>query len=168
MKLHAFSKDKISTFAPKHRVFKISYALVAVIAGFVGYQTVHFSSAQSLPSNTVEVKMSKPSYQVGEVVRFTISNNLKGTVYITNNCPNEPLTVFRQQQGAWAQIHDTATNSDKCLNEPRTYPVASGTQLSATYIFWPKLFSSPGHYRITVPVEGFDSGPSAEFDVVPL
>lgn len=158
-------KVQLSRFTPQHRVFKYSYGVVAILMGIVGYQTVHYSSAQSLPSNQVELQMSKPSYSVGEVVRFTLTNNLPQAISVTNNCPNEPLTVFKQQQNAWLQIHATAANSDKCLNEPRSYSVLPKGQVSATYIFWPSLFSAPGHYRITAPIEGFDNGPSAEFDV---
>jgi hypothetical protein len=157
---------RLQKFAPRHRFFKVSYVVAAVLTGIVGYQTVHFSSAQSLPSNSVQLQTNKQSYDVGEVVRFTLINGLSGAISVTNNCPNEPLTVFRQQQGGWIQIHDTAVNTDKCQNEPRSYTIVSGGQVSATYIFWPKLFNSPGHYRITAPIEGFSNGPSAEFDVV--
>jgi hypothetical protein len=157
---------QFSRFTPRHKFFKASYAVIALLAGFVGYQTVHYSSAEKLPSSDVQLQMSKPSYTVGEVVRFTIINNLSEPVYITNNCPNEPLTVFKQQQNAWLQVHDRARDADKCLNEPRSYAVLPKAQLGATYIFWPKLFNTPGHYRITAPIEGFDNGPSAEFDIV--
>lgn len=158
--------QSMKRFVPHSHIFKVWYAVVIVLAGVVGYQTVHGTSAQSLPSNKVQLQMSKQSYKVGEVVRYTIVNGLTNAILVANNCPNEPLMVFRQQQGTWVRIHDTATNSDKCLSEPRSYAIVPNAQVSSTYLFWPKLFNTPGRYQIVAPVEGYANGPSAEFEVV--
>ena len=151
---------------PRNPLFAGSYIAVALMAGYVGYSMMHTSSAAPLNSGQVQLLLGQYRYQVGETPRFTIINNTSQTISVTNNCPNEPLRVERQTAQGWVAVHDTFAHSEKCVNEPRSYRIVPKAQVSASYAYWPKIFANPGHYRITVPIEGAGDGPAAELDVV--
>lgn len=151
---------------PRNPLLVGSYLAVAVMAGYVGYSTMHTSSAAPVESSQVQLLLGKYQYQVGETPRFTIINNTSQAIVVANNCPNEPLKVERLTGKGWEAIHETFANREKCAHELRSYQILPKAQVSASYIYWPKLFITPGHYRITVPIEGAADGPAAELDVV--
>lgn len=157
---------RFQALMPRRPVFAVAYGIVAVMAGVVGYNTIHSSSAAPLATSQVQLLMSQNTYYIGEIPRFTIVNGSSQTVTVANNCPNEPLTVFRQEGQSWIQLHQTFANDSKCVNEPRAYAIVPKAQVSASYAFWPELFATPGHYKVVAPLAGHDAGPQAEFDVV--
>jgi len=141
------------------------YLLVAALVGVVGYQLLSYSQAEPLPASGLVLTVEKFQYKPGETVRFTLRSNLDQTVYITNNCPDQPLEVYRNENGQWQQLH-SATDAAKCQGEPRSYPVAPHAEVSATYRYWPDLFTQPGHYRLQAPIEQYQDKPTVEFDVL--
>lgn len=141
------------------------YAAVFALISLVGYQASTYIFAESTPSQ-VSLSLEQTSYAVNEPIRFTILNNSDRAVSVLNNCPGEPLEVYRQQDAQWLRIHQNADPS-KCVGAPRHYTIAPQSKVSATYNFWPSLFEEPGRYRIVAPIEPGGERPLAEFDVRP-
>lgn len=153
---NAVSKYRYKLMAP--------YVLVFFALGAVGLQLTNLSSAETLPDGAVEISVANPNYKLGDIVKFTISNQTQSSVFIANNCPGEPLEVYRQEAGQWQQIQASA-DASKCGNEPRSYEIATKATVSATYRYWPELFDKPGRYRLVAPLEGYDTTPSVEFTI---
>ena len=147
------------------RVFLVPYIITFLLIGFVGLQLMGASSADPLITDGVTLTTSKRSYAVGENVRFIIDNQTTAAVSVTNNCPDVPLNVYRQEAGKWQQLHES-TDEAKCFNAPRSFEIASKAQVSASYIYWPGLFSQPGHYRLEALLEQSSASLTTEFDVV--
>ena len=152
-------------FGRAKAVFYMPYAVVFILVGVVGWQLLGTSSAATNGAADVTLELSKSSYSVGDVVRFTIRNSSAAEVSVANNCPDVPLEVYLWQTGEWVRQHDSADDS-KCLNAPRSYAIAPQGFASASYIYWPKIFAQPGHYRIVAPIEQQTAKPSVEFNVV--
>lgn len=141
-------------------------AAFAVLAG-VGYQLTTSLSAQTLTSGSVTVTTDKLVYRAGDEIRFIITNDTPTTVYILNQCPAEPLEVYRQEGSGWRQLHDEAVYTSKCDGEPRQFAVKpDGGTASATYRYWDNLFTVDGRYRIVAPLQGLTDRPSTEFTIV--
>ena len=146
-------------------VFAVPYLVVFAVAGIVGLQLLRSSSAAPLSGGAIQITVGQPSYTAGQTIRFTIRNDSESTISVPNNCPDAPLEVYRLEQSGWQRQHAYA-NDDKCINAPRSYSVASGSSVSATYIYWPELFAQPGRYRLVVPLLQNLTKPEVEFDVV--
>lgn len=141
-------------------------AAFAVLAG-VGYQLTTSLSAETITAGSVTVSTDKVVYRLGDTVRFTIKNDTSTPVIISNNCPSEPLEVYRQVEGQWVRLRDEVAFDSKCQGEPRQFTVRpSGGTASATYCYWDNLFDQPGRYRIIVPLLGLQDRPQTEFNVV--
>ena len=139
------------------------YIAIFLMIGLVGYQASTYLFAETT-TGKMELTVEQPVYNRGEPVRFTLHNHSSSPVYVINNCPGEPLEVYRQQAGQWQRIHERA-NDAKCQGAPRQYPIAAQSRVSATYNFWPGLFDEAGRYRIVAPVEPTGDRPVAEFEV---
>jgi hypothetical protein len=141
------------------------YAVAFVALIIVGYQLLKSSSPESLDQSGVGLTTSKPQYAIGENIKYTIVNSTKAPVYVANNCPGEPLQVYRMENGRWSRLHSSVDKS-KCVNENRTYEIAAESQVSSTYRYWLNLFSIPGQYRLTAPIEGSEYSPTVIFTVI--
>jgi hypothetical protein len=120
-----------------------------------------------LPSGHIELEMSKTAYQVGETVEFTVRNHFPTTVYVTNHCPQEPLSVYRWEEEKWVELHDIAQGGEStCTSQERN--VAIPTENSRTYNFsnWPNLFKEPGVYRIALVVDHYTEIPFQDFVIL--
>ncbi len=120
---------------------------------------------RSLPAGQIRLSVPYSKYLVGETVTFTIKNNFNSAIYLTNDCPAEPLYVYRQENGAWVRIHDTAAASD-CPTESRQIEVAANGSVSGSFAPWHNLFNTPGKYRVVAYVEYYDALPYQDFEVV--
>lgn len=144
------------------------YVVILALAGVIGYRTsVSIFAAPIVSGGLVRLSVDQPQYSLGQTVRFTLTNDSPKPISVINNCPNEPLEVYRQQAktGQWQRIRDTA-DAAKCANAPRQYVIAAGAASAASYRYWPDLFAAPGRYRIIAPIEQYDDRPAIEFDVV--
>jgi hypothetical protein len=102
---------------------------------------------------------------VGETISFTITNNYNSPLYVLNNCPNEPLAVYRLQDSSWVRQHDTAS-LEECPTEDRQVSVAANAVTSGDFSAWHNLFSQPGKYRVVAYVEYYNALPYQEFEVI--
>ena len=140
-----------------------------LIAGFIiGGANIAASQVRThtLPTGDVTLSISYSKYVVGESVAFTIKNNYNSSISILNNCPAEPLAVYRQaSDGSWIRQHDYASYGG-CSTEQRQVSVAAGQSITGSFDPWQNLFVNPGKYRVVAFVEYYNALPYQEFEVV--
>lgn len=143
------------------------YALAFVLVAGVGFQLTTNLLAEEVQSGDIILTTNKKVYEVGEEIRYTVVNNTSAAIAVANDCPEEPLDVYHEVDGQWQQIHDSATVSAKCDSGPVQYSVGpNGGSTSATYRYWPSLFSQAGKYRLLAPLAATGEQPQATFTVV--
>ncbi len=148
------------------RIFWIIFWLVLLgLLIYGAYQVAATMQMRSLPTGQIQLIVPYSKYLVGEPVTFTLKNNYNSSIYLTNSCPEEPLNVYRLENGTWIRIHDTASISD-CSNEQRQIEIAANGSVSGSFTPWHHLFSTPGTYRVVAYVEYYDALPYQDFQVV--
>lgn len=154
------------TYATKARLISMSLP-IAVVLGFVlvGYHNTRSLFALSNAPAGVSLYVDQAQYHVGDDISVTIANASSTPISITNNCPNQPLAVYREENGAWVSL-SAAASITKCTGEPRNYTIPADRSLSTDYQYWPTLFNQPGHYRIVAPIDSYSSGPSVSFTIL--
>ena len=152
--------------------FKLSLFWVVVyilIAGFIiGGANIAANQVRThtLPTGDVTLTVLYSKYVVGESINFTIKNNYNSSISILNNCPAEPLAVYRQaSDGSWIRQHDYASYG-ACSTEQRQVSVAAGQSVTGSFDPWPNLFVNPGKYRVVAFVEYYNALPYQEFEVI--
>lgn len=125
----------------------------------------HHVDHNVLPAGKVRLTMSQQRYKMGDSVVFTVSNDFTKTVYVTNNCPTEPLAVYRWDGKTWLRVHDRVPQSE-CPDQSRQVPIRAESSVSSSYDNWQHLFATPGIYRIAVPVDGYDDYPYQDIEVL--
>lgn len=159
--------ELLYTHHPGH--FRIIWLLVYVIiavALVVGLlEAASRIKTHTLPVGQVQLSVPYSTYVVGETVSFTIKNNFNSTIYIANQCPSEPLNVYRWDVGSWVRIHDQAAQSD-CASEQRQVTIPPHGTQSGSFGPWHHLFNQPGKYRIVAYVDFYDALPYQDFDVI--
>ncbi|HEY4161009.1 MAG TPA: hypothetical protein VGM08_03020 [Candidatus Saccharimonadales bacterium] len=115
---------------------------------------------QTPPADAVSLNLPRHSYTVGEPVVVTLSNTSGNVLHVANHCPNEPLSVYRVENGGWKALHTTAPAA-KCIGEPSDYILPAHSSLSINYAPWQGLFSQPGTYCIYA-----TTGPAAHGSMV--
>jgi hypothetical protein len=154
------------TYARKVKI--VSYLLPLIIVAFfakVGTNATHSLFAQTPPTDQIALTLPQSQYKVGQDVIATLANSSATDVYVVNNCPNEPLTVYRQENNTWVAIFESA-NSSKCVGEPSDYKIPAEHSVRVDYKYWPTLFSKPGTYRIHANIEPSSQGPTIDFTVI--
>lgn len=141
------------------------YCLVIVSIVFVVVIVADQIKTHILPTGQVKLTVPYSKYLVGETVSYTLKNNYNSSVYIINNCPSEPLAVYRLEKDKWIRQHDQASKSE-CAGENRQVSIAAGDSISGNFAPWHHLFSQPGKYRLVAVVEHYNSLPYQEFEVV--
>lgn len=129
------------------------------------YQLIGHIQMRSLPVGQIQLIVPYSKYLVGEPITFTIKNNYNSSIYLSNDCPAEPLMVYRQENSAWVRINDTASISD-CPTESRQIEVSANSSVNGSFAPWHNLFKQPGKYRIVAYVEYYDSLPYQDIEVV--
>lgn len=150
-----------------HILWVIFYVAVFVVVGIFAYKLYDEHKEDSLPAGSITLSTNKTKYQVGEVVKFKVTNHFPTTIYVANTCPSEPLDVYIWQNKKWQQISAIARNPDsKCYGQPRRIAVAPNSSLSYSYKEWPDLFAKPGVYRIIMKVDHYEGVPFRDFKVL--
>lgn len=140
--------------------------LVVIIACCVSfYQVAAHIRTHSEPVGKMELIVPYTKYLIGEDVSFTLKNGYNGTVYVTNNCPTEPLLVYKLTDGKWVRIHDEA-NESECSTQDREIAVPPNGEVSGSFAKWKNLFSTVGKYRVVAFVQYYNSLPYADFEII--
>lgn len=137
-----------------HLLWVILYLLLIGGATAFGAHLYEKNDQDVLPSGSIELLVSKTKYQLGEVVEFTVVNHFPTTIYVTNQCPGEPLNVYRWQDKKWIQIHDTSKDEGgECSSQERDVGIMPEGSRGYNFKDWPNLFKNPGVYRIAMLVQ---------------
>jgi hypothetical protein len=138
--------------------------MVAISLGWFWHEADSIRT-HTLPVGNIQVSLPYSKYLINEPISFTVKNNYNSPVYFANDCPQEPLSVYRLTGSSWIRIHDTA-RFGACPQEDRRIVVPAYGQVQGNFAAWPKLFNQPGHYRIVAYVEYYATLPYQDFDVV--
>lgn len=106
---------------------------------------------QKLGEGTLGIATTKENFSRGDTITVQLKNNTKEVIQIPNECPNEPLTVYRFSEDVWKQI--AATPKITCAD---TKPITIEPDKTVTikYDKWSRaLFSNIGKYKIGVTLE---------------
>lgn len=109
-----------------------------------------------LPSGKIELTVGKTKYQLGETVTFSVTNNFSVPIFVTNNCPQEPLDVYEWTGTKWTALHDRAKDNSECYSEERNVEIPAGGVRGYDFEDWPNLFTKPGVYRIATKIDHYD------------
>ena len=152
-------------YITKVRIIRAALPVAAIVcSALLGYDATRSMFAQTPPPTNITMVANQNVYAPGQDVTVYIKNASQKSIFIPNKCPNEPLAVYRQEHGAWVQIH-AAADSAKCAGAPRIYEIAAGRAVAVDYSDWPSLFSQSGTYRIVALLQSYDSGPTVSFTV---
>lgn len=158
----------VKSFIKKiHLLWIIFYFLL--IGGTVSFGSNLYEkyNEDQLPDGNIELLINKTKYQLGETVEFTVINHFPTTIYVTNQCPKEPLNVYRWQNQKWIQIHDEATSEDsECYSQERNVGILPENSRSYNFKDWPNLFKEPGVYRIAMTVNHYGDLPFQDFVIL--
>jgi hypothetical protein len=148
-------------------IWAIVYAALAVMFMLGLYWTAQRIRTHTLPVGSIQLTVPYSKYLVGETVSFTIKNNYNSPVYLLNHCPDEPLEVYRLENGQWVRQHDEASLDD-CPDERRQISVPANGLVSGSFAPWRNLFKQPGKYRVVAFVEYYNALPYQDFEVIAL
>lgn len=111
---------------------------------------------EQLPDGNIELLTNKDKYQLGEKIEFTVINHFPVSIFVANQCPNEPLNVYVWQGKEWTQIHDSAKDTAECYTEDRNVEILPEKIRNYDFSDWPNLFTGPGVYRLAMVVDHSD------------
>lgn len=141
--------------------YVLLFGLVIILLYWVGDQF----RTHTLPVGMIQLSVSQAQYVVGQPVVFTVTNNLNTSVYATNECPTEPLDVYKLVNHQWQRQSDT-TDVQSCQNEQRQVATPANGSVTGSFASWPQLFKSPGTYRLVAVINNYNGLPYIDFNVV--
>lgn len=148
-----------------HLLWVVFYLLLIGGTVALGENLYERHSQDVLPEGNIELLVSKTKYQVGETVEFTVVNHFPTTIYVTNQCPGEPLNVYRWENKKWTQVHDTDKDG-VCSDQERNVGIMPEGSRGYNFKDWPNLFKEPGVYRIAMVVQHSDDVFFQDFTVL--
>lgn len=147
------------------RFWIVFYCILIVGAGFVLYRAANTIRLHSLPTGTVQLHVPYSKYLVGETISFSIENRFNSAIYVTNDCPNEPLAVYKKEGEKWVRQHDK-TSVDNCPSQERQITIPANSTVNGSFAPWKALFNKPGTYRVVAYVEYYNALPYQEFEII--
>lgn len=150
-----------------HILWVIFY--VALFSGFIYLSAKVYNehNEDKLPSGHIVLSVGKTKYQLNDKITFKIQNNFPNTIYVINNCPEEPLNVYRWENNEWKQIHDTAKDKNSnCYKQPRQIAIGARSSIEYDFEDWPNLFKKPGVYRLVMKLDHYDDLPYQDFVIL--
>lgn len=147
---------------------KTANILQYIVIFLLVYLTLNFFLApnKDLPSDTgadFDV-FTKKEYSQDDLISIQVRNNTDQETVIANECPDEPLDVFKKDKGEWVQIKHTRENG--CESTSDITLQAKG-ETAVNYRGWNhSLFGETGTYKVAVTI-GDKSYESNEFEIKP-
>lgn len=126
---------------------------------------LHQFQTYAIPKGSLSLTTPYATYLVGEPITFTVTNNYNAPIYLPNECPHEPLSVYRYTNNTWQRQHATSNQKD-CPATGTQIKVLPGSSQSGNYNAWQTLFSQLGKYRIVAYVDYFNSTSYQDFEVI--
>lgn len=113
-----------------------------------------FKSCQNEPpvivddKNPIVITSSKNDFSRLETIKIDVQNNTKEEIVIKNNCPSEPLKVYRYENGEF--INKTVSPKLNC-KDAQDYTVAPGKKTQILFDNWSyALFNEMGRYKTEI------------------
>jgi hypothetical protein len=149
----------------KIAVWSVFYTVI--LGGFAYYMYTISKDVNTygFVNGSIQVATSQAKYTVGDTISYTLTNNLASPITLVNNCPQEPLHVYKWENSQWQRIHDTA-GSGACDSAQKQITIASGQAINGSFANWKNLFAQPGIYRVVAFASNYTQLPYADFQVV--
>lgn len=119
-------------------------AIMLIFRGCSGNSTLD----TTLTNNGLGIAVLNSEYKMDDLVTIQLQNNTKDPIQIQNDCPGEPLDVFRYENGEWNQLK-ISPKINCATTEP--YIIQPGEDLKLNYNSYNHaLFGNIGRYKISV------------------
>lgn len=150
-----------------HALWVLFYLILFSVLIYISVRAYNKHNDNSFPSGHIVLSVGKKKYQLEEKITFKIENNFPSTIYVTNNCPSEPLHVYKWVGKKWVQIHDTAKDKNSnCYKQPRQIAIGARSSIQYDFEDWPNLFKNPGVYRLVVKLEHYKDMSFVDFVIL--
>lgn len=150
-----------------HTLWTLFYVVLFSVFIYISVRAYNKHNENSLPSGHIVLSVGKKEYQLKEKITFKIENNFPNTIYVNNNCPEEPLNVFKYEDNKWKQIHDTAKDKNSnCYKQPRQIAIGANSSIKYDFEDWPNLFKNPGVYRLVMKLDHYKDMPFEDFVIL--
>ena len=137
--------EKLNNFLKNVVIFTAAFLLINYVMQSCS------NPEQQLATNAGNISFltDDNEYSRRQTVSATIINNTSDTITIPNECPNEPLSVYRYQNNEWVQKSSSPTIDCKNAIEVN---IATEQEYQFTYDNWNReLFAEMGRFRIEFP-----------------
>lgn len=134
--------NKFNKFLKNALIFLIIFVIVNYIFQyFQGDKKEELLNAGNFIFETTDTEYSRR-----QVVTVSLTNNTKEPIIIPNECPNEPLTVFRYENNEW--IKKTASPELNC-SLSKDITIQPDKKIKIAYDNWNHtLFNDMGRFKI--------------------
>jgi cyclophilin family peptidyl-prolyl cis-trans isomerase len=123
-----------------------------------------FERFRSLPADAAEIVLSKESYEVGEEIIFGVQNRTDKVIMVDNECPYEPLEIYRWNDSRWEHIKAQA--KVECRTGDQEIVIEPHSLVGSTFLPWSKIiFNETGKYRLELKIHGFANVFYKEFEI---
>lgn len=148
------------------RILAWTFFYIVIFIGFLItiYWQANKVNTLQFPQGEILVSTSKTKYTVGDTINYTITNKLVNSITLIDHCPNEPLHIYEWENYQWVRIH-SKENTSQCASS-KNYIIKPNKSITFNFNNYPKLFSSPGIYRIVAYADNYTALPYADFEVV--
>jgi hypothetical protein len=147
------------------RYWSIFYAIFGVILIVILIIIAAHIGTHTVPVGKVYIATPYSKYVVGEPISYTLTNGYDAPVYITSQCPSEPIAVYQSTSSGWNRIHATAT-IQTCNNQPSEVTLEPGKTATTSLSPWQSLFASPGKYRLVAIVDNYTLLPYVDIEII--
>ena len=111
------------------------------------------STPASTNVSAITITPAKTDFSQNQLVTVKIKNNTTSDATVKNDCPGEPLDVFKKNGDAWQQLSATSKEID-CSSYTPEFQLKAGEEKTLTYNLWNHaLFGDLGTYKIAAEVK---------------
>lgn len=143
----------------------IFYSVLAVFFIFFIVKQIDKVNTLNFANGQLGIVMTKAQYIAGDTISFKILNGFNLPITLIDKCPKPWLHTYSYSNGVWNQI-SANTSASYCAKQPSQLTIKPKGSISENYNQWPKLFSTPGIYRIAILATNYPSLAYADFQVV--
>ena len=106
----------------------------------------------TLAGSDLGIAVLDTEYNMDDLVSVKLKNNTNSDLRIENDCPREPLNVYRYKNGEWVQLE---AKPDITCEFTDDFTLQPGQEMTLDYISWNHaLFHQIGRYKIGATVIG--------------
>jgi len=100
----------------------------------------------NLAGGDLGISMLNTEYKLDNLVTVRLRNNTSADIKIENDCPREPLNVYRYNNGEWIQLESAPKIT---CNTTESFVIKPGEDFNVDYKSWNNsLFHEIGRYKI--------------------